>query len=286
MGSEVLWDLRFQVMGPLAPFPQLFNYTVEERSNPSYYCEGWRSVDPLCLFDLTLEGRGVFQDADGEHEMLPGRAFLCLRNDPQVKYYYPPEGRGTWRFLWICFSGGGAKEMLQALIERHGPICEMPLDSGLVRSILSLRSSSEGMETVSPAASGKMAMDLLSAIEGAMLLKGNPEASKDELASKAQRLALETLESGASVSAVAKALGVSREHLSRVFRERTGVSFGAWLLKQKALHASRLLKDSRLSCKELAWRLGYKSPANFSRAFLKETGMSPAQFRASGAPFA
>jgi len=286
MPDGMQWDLRFQALGPLNSFPQLRNYTMEDRYDPSYHCECRRRSDPTCLLDVTLEGRGVFKDGDGEHEMTPGKAFLCVLNDPAVSYYYPEDGKGRWRFLWICFSGGSSEAMLKELIGRHGPVCEMPLDSGYVKSVLSLQSSSQGLESVSPAASAKMTMDLLSAAEAAMLSKRNPESGKDELVSKAQRIALEALESGVSVSSVAKALGVSREHLSRVFHERTAIPFASWLLKQRVLRASRLLRDPRLSCKELAWRLGYGSPANFSRAFLKETGMTPAQFRVSGAPLA
>jgi len=286
MPDGTQWDLRFQAMGPLASFPQLKNYTVEDRYDPSYHCECRRRSDPTCLLDVTLEGRGSFRDANGEHAMTPGKAFLCVLNDPAVSYYYPQDGKGRWRFLWICFSGGGVESMLKDLVKRHGPVCEMPLDSGYLRSVLSLKGSSCGLESVSPAASAKMTMDLLSAVEAAMLSKRNPEAGKDELVAKAQRIALETLESGASVSSVAKELGVSREHLSRVFHERAATPFASWLLRQRMVRASRLLRDPRLTCKELAWRLGYGSQANFSRAFLKETGMTPAQFRVSGAPLA
>lgn len=276
------WDLKFQVMEPDEAFPKLHNYTVETRCSPSYYCEGRRRSAPTCLFDLTLAGRGVFRDAGGEHEMTPGKAFLCVLNDPETSYYYPKDAREPWTFLWICLSGGLAKEMLSTLISRHGPVCEMPVAAGYPRRILSLRKTMSGLVHTPPAESARMAMELLSAVESAMVSKDGGGSAKDDMVMKAQRMALGSIESGGGVLEAAAALGVSREHLSRVFSERTGESFAGWLLRQRMAHAARLLKDGRTSCKEIAWRLGYGSPSNFSRAFLKSTGLAPSQFRRSG----
>ena len=43
--------------------------------------------------------------------------------------------------------------------------------------------------------------------------------------------------------------------------------------------AMRLLENSALSVEQVALRLGYSDPANFTRAFRKWSGFTPRQYR-------
>lgn len=47
------------------------------------------------------------------------------------------------------------------------------------------------------------------------------------------------------------------------------------------VQASAMLEDRDLSLAEIASRVGYESGASFSRAFDREVGLSPGEFRAS-----
>ncbi len=278
----IKWDARFQAVEPDAAFPQFHNCSVESRRDLSYRCEGWRRQDATCLFDLTLEGSGVFRDAQGERLLSPGKAFVCVLNDPSTAYYYPPGSKERWTFLWACFSGGGIDKMLKALIARHGAVCELSLKSPFVRKLLSYEGRAGAISNIHPAESAVMAMELLVAVEEAMLSNAGQASADAQLVERAQSEALARLDGGSGVAELAKSLGVSREHLSRVFRKRMGLSLSSWLQSRRLALAARLLKDEGASCKELAWRLGYSSQANFTRAFKAATGASPAKFKASG----
>ena len=279
----IRWDARFQTLGPDTAFPEFRNCTVESRRDMSYRSEGIKRRDDVCLFDLTLEGEGVFHDAKGEHPLTPGKAFLCAVNDKETAYYYPPDGKRLWTFLWICFSGGNSKRMLESLVSRYGAVCSMPLESAFVRGLLALKTKAGSICDLNPAESGRMVMELLAAVELAMQSEGRRHASEDMLVNRAQDFILSGLETGTGVAEAAKELCVSREHLSRVFRRRVGMNPLDWMQGRRMALAARLLKDDGLSCKEAAWRLGYISQANFTRAFKKALGMSPSKFKASGA---
>jgi len=77
-------------------------------------------------------------------------------------------------------------------------------------------------------------------------------------------------------------LGISREHLSRVFKEQTAQTPYQYLQRQKMLEACRLLKETRLTQKEVAFRMGYNVPAHFTRAFTRIMRLTPSRFRAVG----
>ncbi len=77
-------------------------------------------------------------------------------------------------------------------------------------------------------------------------------------------------------------LDVSREHLTRVFREQTGVTPYQFILRQRTVLACRLLQEGNFTNKEIAARLGYSSPAHFLRSFRSLVGVTPGEFRSAG----
>ncbi len=84
---------------------------------------------------------------------------------------------------------------------------------------------------------------------------------------------------GAGVSTYAERLGVTPTHLSRACRACSGRSASRLLAERVHYEARRLLAESDLPVGEVAQQLGFRSPAYFSRAFLKHTGASPTTFR-------
>ncbi|MEN8255282.1 MAG: AraC family transcriptional regulator [Verrucomicrobiota bacterium] len=69
---------------------------------------------------------------------------------------------------------------------------------------------------------------------------------------------------------------------SRLFKEMTGVAPGEFIVQHKMTEACHLLKETNLSCKEIAAQLGYGDTAAFSRSFRTDRGMSPMKFRKKG----
>ena len=77
---------------------------------------------------------------------------------------------------------------------------------------------------------------------------------------------------------VAKEIGTSSRTLKRRLRER-GFTFRELVDEVRSEDGFRLLRETRLSVEEVAWRVGYSSHGNFIRAFRRWTGVTPAVFR-------
>lgn len=82
-----------------------------------------------------------------------------------------------------------------------------------------------------------------------------------------------------SVSALAARCGLSVRQFSRLFRSEKGVSVGRYLGAVQIERARRLLLETTLPLKEITFRLGFASTANFSTAFLATYGIPPGAFR-------
>jgi AraC family transcriptional activator of pobA len=74
-------------------------------------------------------------------------------------------------------------------------------------------------------------------------------------------------------------LGMTTGTLSRMLTKLTGLSTKQLILDRVILEAVRLLRFSDLSIKEIAARLGYNDQFAFSKAFKRQRGEAPADFR-------
>ena len=82
-----------------------------------------------------------------------------------------------------------------------------------------------------------------------------------------------------SVAELVRRTGVSHSTMDRLMRRFQGVSCREYYLRRKMLAAEYLLKNTELSIKEIAYRLGCSSPFHFSNLFRERRGLSPSNFR-------
>lgn len=82
---------------------------------------------------------------------------------------------------------------------------------------------------------------------------------------------------GTSLTDVADIANMSERTFSRLFLRDTGFSFRTW--KQRArIYASLDLLSEGVPVKQIAWQLGFSSPAAFSTAFRAVMGVAPGEF--------
>ena len=81
------------------------------------------------------------------------------------------------------------------------------------------------------------------------------------------------------VNECARHLGMTTSSFCRFFKKHTNVTFSVYLNYQRINLAQKLLRNTQLSVKEIAFECGYTSVVYFNQKFKKLTGMSPKQFR-------
>lgn len=84
-----------------------------------------------------------------------------------------------------------------------------------------------------------------------------------------------------SLNKIAEKYYVSESYLTRIIKQKTGLSFTVYLNALRIKMAIKLLMDNEkiYSIKEISHRVGYNSQHYFSRAFKNYTGLSPNQYR-------
>ncbi len=81
------------------------------------------------------------------------------------------------------------------------------------------------------------------------------------------------------LSAYARLLGVTENHLNDTVRAITGQAAGEIIRRRRLLHAKRALLHSHQSVAEIGYELGFDDPSYFARFFRRYEKRSPTQFR-------
>ena len=85
-----------------------------------------------------------------------------------------------------------------------------------------------------------------------------------------------------SLDDIARRLASSRRQLQRAYSEIGHTTFRDHLTRVRMERAAELLARGRLTVREVADRVGYRQPAQFAKAFRREKGVAPSDFRAAG----
>ncbi len=84
---------------------------------------------------------------------------------------------------------------------------------------------------------------------------------------------------GVTQADVARGVGYSARYLSRLFSRHLGHSIARHLRNLRLAEAKALLERSDLPVQSVARAVGYSYPEHFIRAFTREVGLSPGDFR-------
>jgi Response regulator containing CheY-like receiver domain and AraC-type DNA-binding domain len=83
-----------------------------------------------------------------------------------------------------------------------------------------------------------------------------------------------------TISTVARSLGISEGHLSRLFKKKTSYTFTNYLIFYRIKLAMKLLENHRVKIYEVADQVGYTDTTYFSSQFKKVVGISPSEYQA------
>ena len=277
-----LWQVHFEIVGKLdsLPYPgeivrevQHKSYCIDCKKRPSY--RGGQ-------LSYTLSGEGRFKIGGKVIPMLPGMAFLQNHNDARNAYYYPENGTEPWHFIWISFFSPSVEAMVKNITDSYGQIYHIPRDADLVKTLFEYENDQNLLHFVSPFEGARLVTDILTDLGNYILPEERKKGLPVRLIQHAQEYIHNNMNRTINVEDIAAECGVSREHLSRVFKEQLNEPPLNYLNKRRIRQACRLLVSTNLSCKEIAGMTGYESAVSFSRTFKRLTRMTPGEVRSLG----
>lgn len=116
---------------------------------------------------------------------------------------------------------------------------------------------------------------------------GQMQFSRHGEAAPAGRSALQAVQRWAAahpaedhgVTRLAERMGLSPRHFARLFRDEVGVTPAAWIEAVRVGEARRLLETGHATPKQAAAQCGFGDPDTLRRAFVRQVGITPAEYR-------
>lgn len=112
-------------------------------------------------------------------------------------------------------------------------------------------------------------------------VKEKTEHTEDYIIKRMKNYVSSNYNGDVQLNEIAQLLQMHPNYLSSYFKEKTDKTFSQYVRSYRIKKAKELLQENNLKLFEIATQVGYKDNANFYRAFKKETGFSPKDFKNS-----
>lgn len=253
-------------------------------ARPGYRAMRRRGTDDW-LLTYTLKGGGFYRQPGVEIQTSSGDLVLL---EPGAYHHYGTPPGGEWKFLWAHFVPRSSwlswlRWPLKGKGLRMLSLGRVGERTRLYRAFLRCHEDSWS------AGVRGMVQDLaMNGLEEVLLL-----AVKERSATVAE-LSLspgvqqtveylsEHLAERVAVPDLARLVSLSPSRFAHRFKEETGESVIAYLLKLRLKRAAQLLAFPGAGVKEVAAAVGFESPFYFTRQFRRHFGASPSVFRGRG----
>lgn len=106
--------------------------------------------------------------------------------------------------------------------------------------------------------------------------------SKHPFAQKLQRIIEANIgDENFGVTELSAHANLGRQQIHRKLKALTGRSTSDFIHAVRVHYSKKLLRTTDLSIKEIAFRVGYRDPADFTKKFKAEFGRTPSEWRKS-----
>lgn len=265
-----LIDAGRQQVPPGSPYP-----LAEHPLAYAFDRNGRRTLQEFQLVFITA-GRGHFQSRScRERHVSAGDTLLLF---PGEWHRYGPASRTGWTEYWLGFEGVEAARIMKSFFSRTRPVQPGAYTDEAIRTFDQLlgwlRHPRPGGEQVM----ASFIPQLLALLRAGSATSDTPRAREEELVMTVRTRLLDNPAQRVDLPALAAELGVSYSLLRSLFRKHTGHSPRQFenLIR---LNRSRDLLAAGESVTATATALGYTSVHYFSRAFKRQFGQPPRQWR-------
>lgn len=233
-------------------------------------------IRPYHMMHFILSGKGELQLNQHIFHCTAGDAFIV----PAGKVsFYQADSMEPWSYAWLNFLGINSEMYLSQLMASSEDVYVLHgLDTekykAAIMEILSILDNSTSSFFHANSLLLKI-MSYLFADTGFREENWGKNSVADEVKFYLDMNYSEKLK----LRQVAGLFGIHPNYLTRIFREKFGVSPKHYLMDLKLKKACRLLTTTTLTISVISDSLGFEDQLTFSKVFKKETGVSPSIYR-------
>lgn len=275
---DALWGLTVSTVG-YDELGQDDQYPTQGHADGYYFDPDYGRVLNEYQMLYLLEGEGEFSSTHVKHADIKGGDIFLLF--PGEWHSYRPKPGSKWKSYWIGYRGKNMDDRVRyGFLSPEKPVYHV----GYSGDIVNLYQWAMRVAQQEPAYAQQILAGVVNNLVGLMYsLERNIILGKEEgyvdMISKARQRIREEVESALTMQQIARELGVSYSNFRKLFKEYTGMSPALYQQDLRLQRAKELLSTTRLTIKEIAYRLCFESPDYFSSKFKTKVGYKPSQYR-------
>lgn len=224
-----------------------------------------------------LSGQGHFFVNNSHYKLHHGQCFLI---PPDIATFYKAEPSDPWAYAWICFGGEAAGQFLShCRLSADAPIQAVPSCKPYKEAIFGMMQHTK----LTPANECYIQSGLyriMAMLEEQLDASYNLIESNDNMyITQAVAYIKNSTSLDITVKDICSYLHISRSYLFDLFQKHLNISPQEFIICAKVNNARELLTLTDIPVADIASLSGYKNPFAFSRAFKRQTGESPREYR-------
>jgi AraC-like DNA-binding protein len=224
------------------------------------------------------KGKGWIECGGETFNLASHQMFIIQESMPHT---YASDINDPWTIYWIHFKGDNVRmfdEIIGKTITMKDSVSSRHQDRfTLFESMfqnLEMGYSTDNMEYIS-----FCLMYFLASIKYLPQYREIKNEKVEDVIQKSILFMKNNLENKTTLEDIASAVCYSSSHLSSLFTKKTSFSPMEYFNQLRIQKSCSFLQFSELKIKEIAFRMGYYDPFHFSKAFMKEMGISPKEYR-------
>lgn len=230
---------------------------------------------------VVRSGCGTLWAGGSEFQIRAGQMFL-LKDGEEVRY--SADALDPWEYCWVTYNGSAAQLLTNQLGFTEGVYClDVKDEPEEFYELIRRMHQKPEMNYVNDVRRKGILLEFLAlAMESTASPErkmGHGEHSPEYYVGKAIDF-IHYNYATINVGDIINYVGFSRSYFSSLFRKQTGVSLQDYLNRFRMERASSLLGMTDLPVQDIARQVGFEDPLHFSRAFRKQMGQSPTEYRA------
>jgi AraC family transcriptional regulator of arabinose operon len=249
-------------------FNDFFNIEVAGIS----YCDGTyhigRTASYVYVFEYIIEGSGTIVHNKALLTAKTGDAYVLKKGDD---HYYYSSAEHPWTKIWFNVWGTLADNLvglykLDKVIYQNCNVFE------LFNSFLFIIRNNHSVQTINTLCAIKFheIVSFLS-LSGQVSVLTDAEIMKNYLD--------KNLKTEVSLEDLSQLIYKSKSQLIRIFKDKYGQTPYNYFINQKINAAKKLLQNTNMSVKQIAWELNFADEHYFSNLFKKNTNVRPKYYK-------
>jgi AraC-like DNA-binding protein len=241
--------------------------------SPSHHYTRRNSFDSY-LLTMTFAGQGHLEYENKSYTLNPGQGFII---DCKKPHYYCAGSRQGWGYHIIHFNGFAMADYFSRIKAGGGIIFPCVEGSKLPKLFEELYNANDRISGRAELLTSWYLTDMLTSL--ILTLPEHDTGEEPERIAEIRGFIDENYRETLSLDALADRFAISKYHLCRVFKRRTGHSPHEYLTDVRIANAKALLHATDMKIADIAMEAGFTNNPHFFEIFRKYEGISPAEYR-------